>query len=187
MKKKTLLLVSAIIILLIIPIMYFGYFYVYPKVVAEAIVSKKYTSIIPQRYRDEFNLISDTINVRVSRMMEITQDKGITIDDLLQAIDEIQEDDVRNALAELYETDLQSVEQVYLIGRKHIDIQAFDPELLKPAFLKHVKMHHIERGLKYIRRHNLENQLDAQSGRRIAKQIIIQKKDKIMKKSDVVE
>ncbi len=187
MKKKRILLIAIVLIFLTIPFIYIGYRYVYPKMVAEAIVSKKYTSIIPQRYLDDFNLISDTINSKISKVMVITEDKGITIEDLLKAIDQIKEKDVRDALEELYQTDLETVEQVYLIGRKHIDFEAFDPDLLKSSFLEHVQMHHIERGLKYIKRHDLENQLDAESGRRIAKQIIIQKKDKIMKKSDVKE
>ncbi len=187
MKKKIFFALLTGSVLLFMSILIVGYYYVYPRMVAEAIVSKKYTSIIPMQYRDQFNSISDTINVRVSKMMQFSEEKGITIDDLLLAIDEIKEDDVRDALNELNETDLKSIEHVYMIGRKHIDFKAFDPDLLKSAFLEHVKMHHVERGLKYIKKHDLENQLDAPSGRRIAKQIIIQKKDKIMKKSVVKE
>ncbi|SMG41733.1 hypothetical protein SAMN05661096_02816 [Marivirga sericea] len=187
MKKNKIIIVVFSLTTLLITIGYMGYLYVYPKIVADAIVNKKYASIIPERYKNGFNLITDSINNKVSDVMKISEDKGITIDDLLKAIDEIKEEDVRDALEELYKTDLQSIEQVYSIGRKHIKFQAFDPDLLKDSFLKHVKMHHVERGLKYIKKHDLENQLDVQSGKRIAKQIIIQKQEKIMKKSKVKE
>ena len=187
MKKNKIIIIVFSLIILLISIGYLGYLYVYPKIVADAIVHKKYASVIPERYKDGFNLITDSINYKVSDVMKISEENGITIDDLLKAIDEIREEDVRNALEELYQTDLQSIEQVYNIGRKHIKFQAFNPDLLKDSFLKHVKMHHVERGLKYIKKHDLENQLDVESGKRIAKQIIIQKKEKIMKKSDVKE
>jgi hypothetical protein len=183
---KKLIIIACISIVFIIG-GYFSFQYFYPRIVADAIVSNRYSEIIPKRYRDQFTLVGDTINQRVTRLLEITEDKGITINDLLMAIDEIEEQDVRNMIAELYVTKIDSIEQVYEIGTRHIKITIFDPELLKEPFLRHVEVHHVRKGLKYIKKHDLENQLSAKSGRKIAKQIIIQKKDKIMKKAKVVQ
>ncbi len=185
MKKYT---ISAVIVFLVLAsAAYYSYRYVYPQMVAEAIVEKKYTGFLPEKYQLKINMISDTANKKVSQIFEITEDKGISIDDLLNAIDEIEEEHVRNALAELYATDLQSVEAVFDIGVKHIKIESFDPELLRGAFIEHVKMHHVKKGLKYIRRHDLENQISSKSARSIAKQVIIQKKEKIQNKADITD
>ncbi|MBK6266532.1 hypothetical protein JKA74_15915 [Marivirga sp. S37H4] len=183
MKKYPLIII--IVFLLLSSAVFYGYNYVYPRVVAHAIVSKQYVGLLPEKFKDRIELISDTVNQRVSRMFEITEDNGVTMDDLLNAIDEIEEQEVRNALAELYETDIQSVEQVYEIGVKHIKIQSFDPQVLRAPFIEHVKLHHVKKGLKYIKRHDLQNQMSSKSARSIAKQILIQKKEKIQSKADI--
>ena len=161
----------------------FMYYYVFPRLVAKAIITEEYSKFIPRRYQQNFKATNENVNEFLSK----SQQNGVSIEDLLSAIDEIKEQDVRNALEELKSTKLDSVEQIYNIAYKHIKISSFDPVLLKPTFLKHVKMHHIKKILKYIKRNNLESSLTAKSAKRIAKQIILQKKDKIMRKSNVVE
>lgn len=162
---------------------FFIYYYIFPFIIAKAFVSEEYLKYIPQSYQQKFQATNNNLDEFISK----SQQNGISIEDLLSAIDEVKEQEVRNALDELNSTKLHSVEQVFNIVYENIKIKSFDPVTLKPAFLKHVKMHHIHKILNYIKTNNLESNLTAKSAKRIAKQVIIQKKDKIMKKSKVVE
>jgi hypothetical protein len=180
--KKLLITLSILLVLALGGYMLYQHYY--PKMVADAIVNDKYNKVIPKKYQPKFKELKDSVNNKVDNLMDVAEVNNVSFDQLIEGIDEVQEDDVRAALDELKNTKIKSVEQVFEIGKKHIKIDSFDPEILREAFLKNVQIKHIKKGLRYIETHDLLNKMDPETAKAIAKQLILQKKEKIEQKTE---
>ncbi len=186
MNWKKLVLILAIILCLIAVTGWYYYKVAFPKMVAEAVVNKKYPRLMPEKYREGLASVGDTLDTRIQHLIEISESKGISLDELITGIDQIQEDQVRNAVNEVLSTKITNVEQVFDIGIKHIKVQAFDPEELRGPFLENVNLQHIKKGIRYIKTHRILEEMDPDTVRKIARQILIEKRKKIVDKVDVI-
>lgn len=161
-----------------------------PKIVAEAVVNDEYDdypSIMPEKVVRTIEASKKEVNKRVDKVIKTTKTAGITVEQLIQGIDEVKEEDARKMTKVLLQTEIISVEQVFDMGVKHLQIDAFDPELLREAFVANVEMQHIKRGLKYIESNDLLNTMGADMARDIAKAVIRAKEEKIREKANIVD
>ncbi|MFT4739241.1 MAG: hypothetical protein ACI83B_000271 [Sediminicola sp.] len=180
--KKIIIVLS---VLLLLGLLGYGFYhFYYPKLIAEAIVNDKYDKIIPKKYQPKFKVFKDSVNSKVDQLVEVAGINHMSFENLLEGIDEVQEEEVRAALAELKRTKITKVEQVFDIGMKHIHINSFDPEVLRDVFIKNVQLKHIKKGLKYIEQHELQESMSPETAKAIIKQILLQKKEKVLKKAD---
>ncbi len=173
----------AIALLLVVVVSaYFIYQHFLPKFIARAVVSSELSSYMPEKYKSTIESLEDSINSKAENVIRITAAYDVSFELLLNAVDEVKESDVRAAFKELDTIKITNVEQVFDIGKKHIKIDSFDPEILREAFLKNVEIKHVKKGMRYVKNHDLLNTLDSETARNIVKQILIQKKEKIEKK-----
>ncbi|WP_375579339.1 hypothetical protein ABWH96_20420 [Marivirga tractuosa] len=178
--KKTLLIFT--LTLLIGISAYVAYKKFYPKIVAQAVVDKKYLNLLPKKYSEKLTTISDTVNSKLDKVITSTATEGIELKQLENAVLEIKKEDVELIYQKLRKTNIKSVEQVFDTITNNIKIKSFNLESLREPFLHHVEKKHIKKGMKYIEMHDLFNTIDEESARQIALQILKQKESKIKKK-----
>jgi hypothetical protein len=178
--KKIVILVS---ILSIIGIgSYITYKVFYPKIVAQAVVDKKYINLLPKKYNKKINVISDSVNSKLDKVIANSSSEGINLNKLEDAVFEIKRADVELIYMKLRDTKILSVEQVFDTISNNLKLKSLDVESLREPFLFHVEKRHIKKGLKYIEAHDLFNTIDEESARQIAIQILKQKEKNIKKK-----
>lgn len=176
-------LVIAVTILTIVGIaIYTTYKALYPKIVAQAVVDKKYINLLPKKYNKKINIISDSVNSKLDKVIASSSNEGININQLEDAVLEVKRQDVELIYKKLTETKIVSVEQVFDTISQNLKLKSLDVESLREPFLYHVQKRHIKRGMKYIETHDLFNTIDEESARQIALQILKQKEKKIKKK-----
>ncbi len=156
-----------------------------PQAVADAIVKDEYPAIVPEKVVKKIKVASKEVNTRLETVITTTETQGITIDQLIQAVDEVKEDEVRKTLDILYNTDLRSADQLFDIGIENIHIQAFDPAVLRESFVNNVKMKKVEKALKYIKDNELADALSPDVARETIKRMILTKQEEIIARTSV--
>jgi hypothetical protein len=176
-------LVIVISLLIIIGIgSYITYKVFYPKIVAQVVVDKKYINLLPKKYNKKINVISDSINSKLDKVIANSSAKGINLNQLEEAVLEIKREDVELIYMKLRATKILSVEQVFDTISSNLKLKSLDVESLREPFLFHVEKRHVKKGMKYIETHDLFNTIDEESARQIALQILKQKEKKIKRK-----
>jgi hypothetical protein len=183
--KKLFIVVSLLIVLGIGS--YIAYKVLYPKIVAQAVVDKKYINLLPKKYNEKINVISDSVNSKLDNVIASSSTEGIDLNQLENAVLEVKREDVELIYMKLRNTKILSVEQVFDTISENLKLKSLNVESLREPFLFHVEKRHIKRGMKYIETHDLFNTIDEESARQIALQILKQKEKKIKKKLDEVK
>lgn len=162
--------------------LYIAYKSLYPRIVAQAVVDKKYINLLPKKYNEKINTISDSVNSKLDNVIASSSNNGINLNQLEEAVMEIKREDVELIYMKLRNTKISSVEQVFDTISNNLKLKSLNVESLREPFLYHVEKRHIKKGLKYIETHDLFNTIDEESARQIALQILKQKEVKIKKK-----
>lgn len=184
--KKILILVLAFLIIGLI-----GGWYVYrvqiPKMAASAIIKGEYSAFVPQKIQRKINKIRDSLNNQIEEVLTITDTLGISIEDILAGLEEVDKQEVINTYEQIKETKPSTTSQVFQIAYDNIKISAFDPMVLRGPFVKHAKMKQITRAMQYVEDNDLLDNLDMDLMRRTAKEILLQKKEEILKRTDKIK
>jgi len=184
---KKFLIIVAVIIIVALGGGYYFYTQVVPKMAAKAIVKGEYSPIIPNRVRKKIGVVRNTVNHQVEDVIHIAEDQGITMEQLMQAIDEVDKKEVMNTYQEVIKRQTLDPEEVFNIANQNIKIEAFDPLLLKPAFIKYATEPRINQVLQFVKKNHLMENLDMNMVRSVGKQILLEKAKEIKNKVEVVE
>lgn len=179
MKK---IIISSSIFMVICLGLYLAYKVLYPRIIAQAVVDKKYINLLPKKYNEKINVISDSVNSKLDKVIASSSNSGININQLEEAVLEIRREDVELIYMKLRNTKISSVEQVFDTISNNLKLKSLDVESFREPFLFHVEKRHIKRGMKYIETHDLFNTIDEESAKQIALQILKQKESIIKKK-----
>lgn len=175
MKKRILWLTGFAIVVAMCA--YWFYNWYVPKLVTEAILNpeKELPSFVPDRVKRTIRSIETQANKRSATVLAAMHDSGVTLEEALAAIDEIQEDHVYAALEELNNTDIVDIDQAFDIAKKHIRVDQFDVEKLRGPYRKFATLARIQRGLKAANKARDTYFDDPEMVRMIAKKLLVEK------------
>lgn len=162
-----------------------GYFiyirFILPQQIASAIINEKAApKLLPNRYEKQFVKSRDRINSGADSVLRILHRKNISLQQLLKAIDEVDENDAYRFLDELSTTTIVSSDQVFSIGKKYFKPD-FDVETLRELFRKRVSVSQIKRAIALAIKHRDEGDISPEIFRSVVKQVLIEKEKKISK------
>lgn len=175
MKKRILWLASISIVLT--ACVYGFYQWYVPKLVIEAILNpeSQLPSYVPERVKKTIKSIETQANKRSTVVIAAMHSSGVTIEEALAAIDDVEEEQVYAALDELNSTEIVDIDQVFDIAKKHIPVQQFDVEKLREPYRKVATIPRIQRGLKAANKARQSYFDDPEMVREIAKKLLVEK------------
>lgn len=114
------------------------------------------------------------VNKRADEMIAEMKRNKIELEEVLELVDNTKEEEADNFLKELNKANPQNADQVFDIAKKHVNAD-FDVEIFREAFVRNVNMKSIRKALLYANTNQRTKDLDIETGRAIAKQILIEK------------
>jgi hypothetical protein len=176
MKK---VIITSLIIFVALGIMAYGFYqFLFPQMVAHAIVSDDSPPYIPKRilnYIDDFRV---PINKSSEDIVREIHRAGIPMKKILSAIDETTEEQAYIILDELNQAHIKNTNQVFDIIKKHFDT-GFDAEVFRKPFIENVDMKTVRTGMKYANINRKTKDVDAETARAIIKQVLIRKEKEL--------
>ena len=101
---------------------------------------------------------------------------GVTMDQILKAIDDAQEEQAFAFLDELNESQVDSSDQVFSLAKKHFPVD-FNVEIFRKPFNENVSIAHIRKGIHYANIYKEKEEFDVSTAKSIVKRILLQKED----------
>jgi hypothetical protein len=177
MKKLTLTLV---IVALIATGCYLAYRIYFPEFIAQSIVSEESPAYVPRKMKTTIQKIKKPVNEGAHAVITTMHKSGITIDQILKAIDNAREEQAYAMLDELNNTEIKDPNQVFDMAKKHFPVD-FNVEVFRKPFNEKVSLRLIKKGIRYANIYRDEEKMDAQTAKAIVKKILLQKEKDLSK------
>jgi hypothetical protein len=153
---------------------YIFYRFYLPDILARAIVSSETPSYIPRRLMNRVDELRSPVNKGADEIIAEMKKNDIPLEDVVEVIENTSEDEAFEFLNELNQTNPKTPNEVFDIAKKHIDAD-FDVEILRKPFIENVNMKAIRKAMRYANTNQRTKDLDIETGRAIAKQILVEK------------
>jgi hypothetical protein len=154
---------------------YVAYEVYLPQMIAESITSEP-VAFVPDNIQDRIQKIRRPVNDGAEVVVETVYKSGVTMDQILKAIDEANEEQAFAFLDELNSADLQNPDQVFNIAKKHFPVE-FDVEIFREPFNKRVTIAAIRKGVRYANIYKDREEFDSGTAKSIVKRILLQKEE----------
>ena len=171
--KKILLTVVVVVVALVVG-GYLLYRSLMPKLVAEAVVSDSLPDYIPKRFQAKVEAIRAPLNQGTEAMLQTMHESDISLDQVLEAVDNISEEEAYAFLDDLNTSKPNDTNEVFNLAKKHFQTE-FDPEVFREPFNRHLNMKQINNGIAYANLNRRTNEVDIATAKAIVKKIIIEK------------
>jgi len=162
----------------LLAIVAYGGYYVYrivmPNVIAHAVVSESIPAYIPKRLKMKVEEIRAPINKGTEAMLETMHESDIPLDQVLDAVDNITEEQAETFLEEVNNTKPSNTNEVFDLARKHFPTD-FDAEVFREPFNEYFEMKHIKRMISYANLNRQSREVDITTVKAIVKKVLIEK------------
>lgn len=175
---KRFLLASLAILVLLAAGGYYLYRSIMPDLVAEAVISDSLPEYIPKRLHTRVEAIRKPINKGTEALIEKMRDSEIPLEQVLEAVDNITEDQAYDFLDEVNAANPSSPDDVFEIAKRHFSTD-FDPEVFREPFKEHFEMKQIRNAIAYANLNRKSNDVDISTAKAILKKIIIEKEKEL--------
>lgn len=145
-----------------------------PDLVANAMISDEKPPYIPKRIMNRIDELKAPVNKGVDEMVAEMKRNDVPVEKVLDLVDKADEDTALALLDDLKQQKPKTPDQVFDIAKNHLKAD-FDVEIFREAFVKNVSMKSIRKAISYASTNQRTKDLDLETGRAIARQIIIQK------------
>lgn len=162
---------------------YYLYRSIMPEIVAEAMVSESLPGYIPKRLQTRVEAIRKPINRGTQAMIERMHDSEIPLQKVLEAVDNITEDEAYAFLDEVNKVNPSSTDEIFDVAKKHFKSD-FDPEVFREPFKKHFELKQIRSAIDYANLNRSSNDVDIATAKAILKKIIIEKEREVTAKNN---
>jgi hypothetical protein len=177
--KKTLLIIGVIV--LAVACGTWAYRVYFPNLIAESIISSEEPpAFVPEKVKTKIKKIKKPVNDGAATIINTMHQSGITLEQVLQAIDEADENQAYAMLDELNSTPVKNPDQFFDIAKKHFPV-AFDVEAFRKPFRQKVNIGLIRKGIAYANIYRKKEEVDAETVKSIAKKILLQKEEEFNK------
>jgi hypothetical protein len=150
------------------------YRYYLADVVANAIVEGDVPSYVPENMKKKIAKIKVPLNKGAEDIIVQIHKSGIPLKKVLDAVDQIDQSQINDALNELQSMKITNTNQAFDIFKKYIP-EDFDAESLREPFNKNVDMSMIKRAEGYAESYHNNEAIDTDMLKSIVKKILIQK------------
>jgi len=170
----------AISILLLVCAGYLAYRLYFPVMVAKSFSSKT-SPLLPEDIQLKIEKVKKPVNKSAELIVaRIHQSEGVTMDDLLNAIDNVEEDQAFAFLDKLNKTEIVSPDQVFSMAKKHFPVD-FNIEIFRKPFSEKANVPMIRKMVHYANIYKSRNEIDAETAKSIVKRILLQKEEEFNK------
>jgi hypothetical protein len=177
MKKVRLIVIS---ILLLAFAGYLAYQLYLPVMVAKSFSSDT-SPLLPKDIQVKVEKVKKPVNESAELIVKrIHQSDDVTMDDLLNAIDNVTEEQALAFLDELNKTEIKSTDQVFSMTKKHFPVD-FNVEIFREPFSEKASVPLIRKCIKYANIYKRREEIDAETAKSIAKRILLQKEEEFNK------
>jgi hypothetical protein len=172
MKKLSLVLSALILIGFAI---FVGYEVYLPEMIAMSITTEP-SSLVPDNIESRLQKIRKPVNDGAKTVVETMHKSGVTMDQILKAIDDTEEEQAFAFLNEISNMKIESSDQIFTVAKKHFPVE-FDVEIFREPFNKKVNIASIKKGIRYANIYKDKEEFDAATAKSIAKRILLQKEE----------
>ena len=162
---------------------YVGYEVYLPQLIATSIIEKP-ASFVPDRIQNKLERIRKPVNEGAKIVVETAHKSGVTMEQILKAIDATEEKQALAFLDELNKTKIENPNQVFSMAKRHFPVE-FDVEIFRSVFNERVDMAMIKKGVRYANMYKNKDEFDSETAKSIAKEILLQKEDEFKKITNV--
>lgn len=154
---------------------YLAYQLYFPVMVAKSIVDET-SYFVPKKIKTRIQKIRRPVNEGAQTVVETMHRSGVTIDQVLKAIDDAKEEQAFALINELNEREPQSSDDFFNTVKKHFPVD-FDVEVFREPFNKKVQLPTIKKAIKYANIYKEREEFDSETTKSIAKRILLQKEE----------
>jgi hypothetical protein len=177
MKRVRLYVIS---ILLLACAGYLAYQLYLPVMVAKSFSSRT-SPLLPKELQVKIEKVRKPVNEGAELIVKsVHQSEDVTMDDLLNAIDNVTEEQALAFLDELTKTQITSTDQVFSMTKKHFPVD-FNVEIFRKPFSEKASVPLIRKCIKYANIYKRREEMDAETAKSIAKRILLQKEEEFNK------
>jgi hypothetical protein len=174
------IIVSILVISLVAAGGYLLYRFLMPDLIAKAMVSESLPGYIPKRLQSKIEKIRKPLNKGTEAMLQTMHASNIPVDQLLNAVENITEEQAYAFLDELNETEPTTTDEVFDVAKKHFSTN-FDLEVFREQFNKQFEIEQIQNAIAYANFNRKTNDVDIPTAKEIFKKIIVEKEKEIGK------
>lgn len=171
-------LVTAIVLIVLAFGGYSLYQILMPKMVAEAVVSESLPGYIPKRLKTRVESMRAPINNGAEAMMKKMHESNVSVDQVLEAVDDISEAQAYAFLDELNKREPKNTNEVFDVAKKHFS-PTFDLEIFRQPFNQYFEMKQVKKAIAYANFNRKSNDVDISTAKAILKKIIIEKEKEV--------
>jgi hypothetical protein len=155
---------------------YYAYHHFLTSVVADSITSEKSAAWIPTHVSSKINKIKKPVNEMATEVVKQAHASNVTMDDIIRAIDNAEEEQAYAMLDELNKKEIKNTDEVFTMAKKYFPVD-FDVEIFREVFNKKISMGHINKGIKLANQYKNQDEIDAETAKTILKKILLQKEE----------
>jgi len=152
---------------------YLAYQLYFPVMVAKSITNEN-TFLVPDKLEKRIKKIRQPVNEGADAVVETMHRSGVTIDQVLEAIDNAREEQALAMLDELNSREVTDADELFSIAKKHFPVN-FDVEVFREPFKERVSPGLIKKGIRYANIYKEREEIDVETAKSIAKRILLQK------------
>lgn len=159
---------------------YLAYRLYFPVMVAKSFASKT-SKLLPQDVQRRIEKVREPVNEGAAIIIaQIHQSDGVTMEDLLRAIDNATEEQAYALLDELNAMDIKSADSVFSVTKRHFPVD-FNVEIFRKPFIEKASPALIRKCVKMANIYKRRGEIDAETAKSIAKRILLQKEEEFNK------
>jgi hypothetical protein len=171
--KKFLIWVIGLFVVFAAAGLIFYKFYL-PGLVADAITEDQTPGYVPRFVEVRMKKYKAPLNKSAGDVIHEIHESNVTLEQVLQAIDRTEPEQVYAALNELSNSKPKTTDEVFDIARKYVNAD-FDVEILRKPFNENVNMSMVKRAMGYAEGYRNDDTIDPDMAKAVAKKLLIQK------------
>ncbi len=167
-----------ILIAIILFILAGGIFYKFflTDFIANTLLNDSLPSYLPWHLKSKIEKVQKPVSESAFAVISVMHQSGITLDQILKAIDDAKEEQAYAMLDELNTTKITDVDQFFDIGKKYFPVD-FDVEVFREVYREKTTMRLIKKAIRHANIYKKEERMDAETAKEIAKKILISKEE----------
>jgi hypothetical protein len=154
---------------------YVAYEVYLPAMIAQSITNEP-AVFVPDNIQNRIDKIRKPVNEGADVVVQTMFKSGVTMDQVLKAIDDAEEEQAYAFLDELNKSEIRSADQVFSMAKRYFPVD-FDVEIFRKPFNEKVNMATIKKGVRYANIYKNKEEFDVSTAKSIMKRILLQKEE----------
>ena len=162
---------------------YVAYKVYFPQIIAESLTHES-LALVPDKIENRIQKIRKPVNEGAGVVVETAHKSVVTLDQILKAIDETEEEQAYAFLDELNRSEIESPDQVFNMAKRHFPVE-FNVEIFRKPFNDKVTIATIRKGVRYANMYKTKEEFDITTAKSVVKQILLQKEEEFRRMTNI--